>query len=426
MRYTLIFLPLCGLWLTQGILPALAVARHCGGDQPCQCGDVVDKNYTLPADLGPCPARGLAVVSGITLDCAGRAIRGSGEQPSEFGIVLSRGVSNATVKNCEVSGFLRGIRLQGANKNRILHNVTHHNGNFTTHVGYGIDVAGAQENLFQGNHIHHNADEGIHIGTSSHGNQLIDNRVEDNERENVYFLRADRGILRNNVTRGGGANSVFIKHSSFLRLENNTFHDRPVMLRGDAHDNVLVDNEFVETGIVVQAYEEQGTIFRPTRNEFVGGVIANAKECIKFANTSGNIIRNVTLKNCNRSVVAKAENGNVENTFVNVTLPPETIALDATSVVHVRRRFDLIVQDDKGAPVAGARVQGVDARKNSVFDALTGSDGKIPAQELLLYSLTGSTKTSYTPYRLQVSSGQKTVTRDLDASEDAAITITLP
>lgn len=377
-------------------------------------------------DLGPCAARGLAVSSGVTFDCAGHAIRGSGEQSTDFGVVLSNGVVGATVKNCTISGFLRGIRLRGANKNQIVHNIVHHNGNFSTRVGYGIDVAGAQENLFQDNHIHHNADEGIHIGTGSHGNRLVDNRIEDNTRENVYFLRADRGVLRKNLVRGGGASSVFIKHSSFLRLENNIFHDKPVMLRGDAHDNTLADNEFVKAGVIFQAYKEHGVVSHPTKNEVTGGTITGARECVKFSGASGNVIRNITLSQCNVGVTAEAETGNTENVFIGVAVKPEVAALDAKSVINVEWKLAMTVQDDKGAPIVGARIQGFDAQKKLVFDITTGADGRAPTQDVIAYSLRGSTKISLTPYRIQVSSEQKTAVREVNISENVVLTISLP
>jgi parallel beta-helix repeat protein len=422
---TIVFLTCCLWWLGYSLLPSLALARHCGGERSCQCGDVVDTNYILPADLGPCAARGLAVASNVTLDCAGHAVRGSGEQSQDFGITLANGVLGSTIKNCEVSGFLRGIRLRAANKNVIAHNTVHHNGNFATHVGYGIDIAGGQENLLQGNFIHHNADEGLHAGTGSHGNIFIENRVEDNVRENFYFLRADRGVLNKNQTRGGGSNSVFVKHSSFLRLEQNVFHDKPVTFRGDAHDNRLVDNIFVKAGLFFQAYEEQGVVSHPTKNEVIGGTMTDATECVKFTSASGNTIRNLSLVHCSLSVVTKAETGGSENTFIDMFLPPTTVRLDPTSILYVGWRVDITVRSEKGAPLVGARVQGFDAQKNLVFDVVTTTDGKIPPQDVIAYVRKGATKTMRTPHLISVSLEQKSLTQEMKVSEPQNLTISL-
>jgi parallel beta-helix repeat protein len=375
--------------------------------------------------LGPCEKRGLTVRSGVTLDCAGRAIHGSGENSKDFGVALQAETSGATVKNCHISGFLRGVRLRQANKNTILHNTVHHNGNVSARVGYGIDLAGSQDNVFQDNYVHHNADEGIHAGTGSHGNTFIGNRVEDNGRENFYFLRSDRAVLQKNSTRGGGANSVFIKHSSFLRLENNIFRDKPVTFRGDAHDNVLMDNELVSTGVRFESYEEHGAVTRPSKNLISGGKITDAKECLNFSNASGNIVKNIQLTNCSQSVVAKTNEGDASNALIGIPLSPEKLVLDGASVVQVGWQLSVAVQDSKGIPVAGAKVRGVDVAKNVVFEVETTANGVMPPQDVFTYSLRGSTKTEHTPLLLQVSSGQKTTSLELHVTKNSAVTVTL-
>lgn len=405
---------------------SLVFARHCGKSRPCQCGDVVISDYTLSSDLGPCEKRGLTVRSGVTLDCAGHAIHGSGKNSKDFGIALQTGTSGATVKNCHISGFLRGIRLRQANKNKISHNTVYHNGDVSTRVGYGIDLAGSQDNVFQDNYVHHNADEGIHVGTGSHGNIFINNRVEDNGRENFYFLRSDRAVLRKNSTRGGGTDSVFIKHSSFLRLEDNVFRDKPVTFRGDAHDNVLMDNELMNTGVRFQAYEENGVRTHPRKNLVSGGKIINAKECVNFGNASNNIVKDVQFIDCGRSVTARANGGSAENSLINIPILSKTLALDEAAIVHVGWQLSISVQDSKGNPVAGAKVQGIDAQKKILFAIETTVSGVTPPQEVIEYSLQGSTKIERTPIQLQVSFGQRTASLEMRDSKNSIITITLP
>jgi parallel beta-helix repeat protein len=425
MRFAKSFFFIAGVLLFLIGQSSLSFARHCGESRPCQCGDAVVSDYTLSSDLGPCEKRGLTVRSGVTLDCAEHAIHGSGENSKDFGVALQTGTSGATVKDCHISGFLRGIRLRQANKNKILHNTVHHNGNVATRVGYGIDLAGAQDNVFQDNYVHHNADEGIHVGTGSHGNTFIGNRVEDNSRENFYFLRSDRAVLQKNSARGG-ANSIFIKHSSFLRLENNVFRDKPVTFRGDAHDNVLVDNELVNAGVRFESYEERGAITRPSKNLISGGKITGAKECLNFSNTSGNIVKNVQLTDCGRSIVAKVAEGSAENSLISIPLSSEQLTLDKTTVVHVGWQLNIVVQDSKGAPVAGAKVRGVDAQKKVLFEAETAANGVTPPQDVIEYSLEGSTKTERTPVLLQVSSGEKTTSLEVHVTKNSTVTVTLP
>lgn len=405
---------------------SLSFARHCSESRPCQCGDVVVSTYTLSSDLGPCEKRGLSVRSGVTLDCAGHAIQGSGENSKDFGVALQTGTTDATVKNCHISGFLRGIRLRQANKNKIFHNTVHHNGNKSARVGYGIDLAGAQDNIFQDNYIHNNADEGIHVGTGSHGNTFIGNRAEDNGRENFYFLRADRAMLQRNSTRGGGSDSIFIKHSSFLRLENNIFRDKPVTLRGDAHDNVLTDNELVNAGVRFQSYEERGVSTRPSRNLITGGTITNAEKCLNFSDASDNTVKNVKLVNCNQNIVSQVKDGRAENFLIDIPLSVDQLVLDGSAVVHVGRQINIFVQDAKGTPVAGAKVQGFDAQKKILFEAETAVNGATPPQDVIEYSLQGSTKVERPPVQLQVSLGQQTTLLEMHVTKNSTVTVTFP
>jgi parallel beta-helix repeat protein len=154
--------------------PPISAADEYGGSIPCQCGDKVKSDYHMTTNLGPCAAHGLYVASDVTLDCRNHVVRGPGGRGEHFGIYLAKGTTRATVKNCEVTGFIRGIRLQGAHHNRLIDNQVHHNGDSSGHTGYGIDVAAASTaNVLQGNRVHDNADEGIHVGAGSDQNTLL-------------------------------------------------------------------------------------------------------------------------------------------------------------------------------------------------------------------------------------------------------------
>lgn len=426
MKVTLQFFFSCLVVLVFVAAPSLAVARHCGESRPCQCGDVVTDDYTMTANLGPCEKRGLAVASGVTLDCGKQTIRGSGERSEDFGIALQKNATGATIRNCIVTGFQRGIRLKDVKKNKILFNTVHKNGNFSSQVGYGIDVAGAQENIFKGNFVHHNADEGIHVGTGSHGNTFLNNRVEDNGRENFYFLSADKGMLRENSTRGGGSSSVFIKHSAFLHLEKNTFHDKPVILRGNAHDNVLIDNEVLNAGVRFQPYEEQGSWTYPSKNLVSGGKISGASECLSFASAAENMVKDVALSECGRALVLKADVGPTENTIIGIPFTPKAALLDEKSILHVGWRLEILVKEKSGTPVVGANVRGVDAKRQAVFEAVTDTTGAIPPQDIIEQTRRGDTGVTHMPLLVRVSVGKNTVSQEVNVTKHTAVTITFP
>jgi parallel beta-helix repeat protein len=380
----------------------------------------------MTTDLGACPAHGLSVASGVTLDCQNRVIRGPGNPGEHFGIYLVRETTGVTVKNCEVTGFLRGIRLHGAHRNRLIDNHVHHNGDSTRHIGYGVDVAGGSTgNLFQGNRVHENADEGIHIGTASNGNTLIGNHVYDNFRENIYVLRSERGIFQHNTT-GGGSNSLFLKHSAFHRFEHNAFRDRPAMIRGDSHDNQFMDNDFINAGLHFQAYTEGTALTRPSGNVVVGGMIVGAQPCVRFSGAFGNLLKGVQLSRCVGAVVSTGTGASGENTFIGVALNPNELSLDGHSRLHVGWRLDVAVKAANGAAIAGARVRGFDAQRNLTFEAVTAANGTIPTQELVQYSQTGPTKATHTPHTLEVTWNQLTAVQKVAVDGNKAVTISMP
>lgn len=408
------------------LLPGAGAAGECGGLTPCDCGDTVGSDYRMTADLGPCPGHGLYVASGVTLDCGSHITRGPGGRTEHFGIYLARGTTEATVKNCEVSAFLRGIRLQGAHQNRLIDNHVHHNGDSAGHTGYGIDIAGGStDNLLQGNRVHDNADEGIHIGTGSHRNALIGNHVYANFRENIYILWSDGGIFQHNTTHGG-SNSLFLKHSAFNRLERNTFRDRTAAIRGDSHDNQFVDNDFINTGLHFQAFKEGDTLTRPTGNVVVGGSIVGAKPCVRFSGAVGNLIKGVLLGKCAGDVASTGAGAPVENTFIGVALNPGNFSLDVDSRVRMGWRLDVSVKNANGSAVGGARVQGFDAYNNLVFETVTTPNGAIPTQDVIQYSQKGPTRTYHTPHMLRVTADQMSASRKVAIDGDKAVILSIP
>jgi hypothetical protein len=193
-----------------GALVALAVsvfhvpavlAGTCGGTVRCQCGDTVTSDYTMntmntpTGGLGPCSGHGLVLTSNVALDCQDFSIVGLGNGSEQYGIYLhgdtGAPVTGVTVERCEVSRFLRGIRLRAAEHSTILDNFSHGNGDFAAHVGYGIDVATtSRDNLFQGNTIAGNADEGIHL-VQTRGRTNSWGMCSSTTSEQIYVLSSD-------------------------------------------------------------------------------------------------------------------------------------------------------------------------------------------------------------------------------------------
>ncbi len=408
--------------------PGSAFAASCGGGVPCKCGDTVTANYTLMQDLGPCRGHGLVVKSGVSLDCRDSRITGLGDGSEQFGIFLNgrpgSEVMGTTIRNCRVSGFLRGIRLRSASNNVIAGNIATGNGNMRTHEGYGIDVSGASpNNLLEGNRTEGNADEGIHIGYGSHKNRLVGNTSSDNYRENLYLLGANGGVFLRNTLGGGGVNSLYLKDSSFNRFEDNTFVGKTARVIGDSHDNQFVNNTFSGAGLHFTEYKAKPAR-SPAKNHVRGGRIAGAAECVRFTSSSGNVIADVAFSDCKTAVRAESPAGPSENTLLGE--PPVTMRLDEGSTVNLGVPVTVHVRETTGAPVQGAQVQAKDASGATAFTAVTDDTGSIPVQIVIAETRTATRPTTRGPFTLTVEKpGYAMETRTIPATEPANLSISL-
>lgn len=407
------------------------LAGSCGGAIPCRCGDTVTADYTMTGSLGPCPGHGLVVQSGATLDCQGFAIVGLGDGSEQYGVYLQGDtgaeVTGAAVTRCDVSRFIRGIRLRAADGNVILANASHDNGNFSGHVGYGIDIAlASKDNLLQENTVQGNADEGIHLGSGTGPNQLVGNVLFDNYREQLYVLASDGNTFTGNRAYGSGSNSLYLKDSRDNTLQGNTFKDRTARVTGDASGNVFLDNTFVNATLQFRVYEATPDRI-PTGNAVSGGSMSHTGTCLRFTRTWGNTVTDVAMDACGSQVLSEGTATEPSsNTIVSIPLDPARVSVDANSTLAVGWWLDLHVRDGGGVPIPGARVQAVDADESPVFDVLTDGGGNLPSEILLQYVQTGSAVTGRTPHTLTTTkNGYPVDSRVLQATQDQDVTVVL-
>ncbi|MBD3310807.1 hypothetical protein GF351_06330, partial [Candidatus Woesearchaeota archaeon] len=99
----------------------MAIITECGGTDPCECGDkliadrILDENDALTG----CTSTALKIQTpGLTLDCNGSQITGTSAN-SNNGVHIQSGDVN--VKNCEISSFGIGIRIdEGSGDNIVI------------------------------------------------------------------------------------------------------------------------------------------------------------------------------------------------------------------------------------------------------------------------------------------------------------------
>ncbi len=201
------------------------------------CGSTITTNTTLTANLGPCAGEGLAVgANGITLDCAGHTIEGTGSSP---GIDLS-GVTSVTVENCYVMIFDQGFFLSLASGNTLT-------GNNADNNTAGFVLASSSSNTLTGNTANYNA-YGFSL-THSSKNKLSGNTADGNTQSGflLQYHSAHNRLTTNTADGNGHSGFLLQKGSNKNALTGNTadrdfdgftlLHSKSNTLTGNAADS---------------------------------------------------------------------------------------------------------------------------------------------------------------------------------------------
>jgi parallel beta-helix repeat protein len=312
LRRFAVSLPLAVLLLV-GVAVGTAPAANCGGSTACKCGDTVTRSAALAANIGVCTGTGLKVLSGVTLDCRGRTITGNNLSNAKYGVLLDK-TKRATVKNCRITGFRKGIRLAGGSENQITGNELFTNGD------YGIDLSGgSRANVMAGNNLWNNRDEGIHVGTGAHDNVIRDNILTRNKHENIYVLDSDGTRITGNTITTNDSAAIFLKHANDSYVADNIVLYGAIYVRGDSAGNTFEDNALRGNGYYFQAYLEAGMWTFPHDNDVLGGQVENTKTCLRFEGAYDNTVEGLRLDDeCQVTMVpagGQASSGNVVHTL---------------------------------------------------------------------------------------------------------------
>jgi hypothetical protein len=203
----------------QVVSPMNAVAQE---DQPPQgtvaCGQVVQGNVTLTANLN-CTGDGLIVGDdGTTINLNGFGIYGPGADSSKVGIGVSE--DNVAINGPGIiSGFQAGILATGAKELAVTSLIMQNNqiaGFFT-----GADLASIQENIIKNNNI-------AVASHSASGINIESNLMDSNALAGVTFVNTDESAVSSNNIQGS-QNALFMDSQS---TEN-------TVQLNNAHDNVV-------------------------------------------------------------------------------------------------------------------------------------------------------------------------------------------
>jgi len=189
---------------------------------------------TLDSDL-TCSGNGLVIVTdGITLDCNGRSVTGSGFGGGHFGIELV-GRTGVTVKNCHVTAFGEGFFLQGSSGNTLKGNTA--NGNSR---GFHL-ISGSSSNTLEGNTANGNFDIGFVLSSESSGNTLKGNTANGNFDIGIHLKDAFGNTLEGNKANENSRGFHLIRSSGNTLAGNKGNDNSDVGFSLEASENNLLE-----------------------------------------------------------------------------------------------------------------------------------------------------------------------------------------
>jgi parallel beta-helix repeat protein len=199
--------------------------------------------------------------SNIIIDGGGYTVEGGGGPENRSGFSLCN-VSEVTIKNTNINGFIYGIYLESTSNNTLFgNNITENNfdgvrldncsnnrifgntltennmdgiwvgyslnntisGNNMTNNGYGVRLDSSSDNSISGNNITVCNWVGVYLGSSSN-NSVFGNNITENNLDGIRLYHSSNNTISgNNMTNNGYGMRLF--YSSSNRLTGNSMAD---------------------------------------------------------------------------------------------------------------------------------------------------------------------------------------------------------
>jgi hypothetical protein len=243
------------------------------------CGETIEADTTLDADVLGCPNNGVVIdASGVTLDLAGHTIEGTRRG---FGVVTGVGASRVTVKNGKVGRFhnavvlvaggdhvVRDVRVYDSHDGVLLNSVGGallERVTATGNDGSGIHTPVSRNVTIRRSHIHDNA-AGVG-GLGLQGSAIVRNTIERNTFYGILYGSVTGSTFeRNLVYANGGFGIMLIEGSTgnrFIRNRVSKTVGDGMILAEDSAANLLYRNRFNRnTGDGVEVLGAGATLIR--------------------------------------------------------------------------------------------------------------------------------------------------------------------
>jgi parallel beta-helix repeat protein len=242
----------------------------------------VSSDTVLIANITCATSNGVNIIGDdVTLDCNGNSILGSGTGSG----VLVDGRKNVIIKNCNITGFYYGIKVQNSRNVQII----------------------------QGNDIRLNDFYGIYLYQSN------DTRIEDNaiinDNNGVYSLSSlNTTVTNNSINLHKKFYGIYLFNSNNNTVSNNTMWNNyhGVYLVNSSYTNVSNNN--ISNSDVYNIFVHKGT----TNSYFFDNKLHSASEGIRLkdSSNSNNFINNTVT---NHTAYGVHSSDSDSNTFTNNT-----------------------------------------------------------------------------------------------------------
>ncbi|VVB77935.1 Right handed beta helix region [uncultured archaeon] len=271
-------------------------------------------------------------VSNVILDCAGFYIRNYSINSSGIYAGSENGISNITIKNCNIS--IRrvfpngnGILFSNVNNSFLINNI------LTNSSYYGIFLYSSSNNQIINNTANSNYNIGIYINLSSN-NTLIRNTVNSNAGEGIFLYSSSNNQIINNTANLNFWSGIDVYSSSNNQIINNTANSNigiissGIRISNSSNNTVKYNTANSNFGIPQQVGVAIGIYISDSDNNIIAENTLNRNYGpriggigLELDNSLNNIIANNTLDS-NRGVYA---NGfylysSSNNTFLNNTI----------------------------------------------------------------------------------------------------------
>ena len=320
--------------------------------------------------------------SNVLLDCKGFYILNSSIEGVGIYAGSESGLTNITVKNCNVTmkNTGSGVYFNLVNNSFIINNTLNSN-------AYGVTILGSNNQIIN-NTVNLNSNNGIDLGWSLN-NSIINNTANSNLFGIALSSSSNNQIINNTANSNGFSGISFISFSDNNNLTGNYINSNGYGISLSLSSK----NIFTNNHIWNCTDPTYGCIYVSTsqNNSFTGGLINLSLSPLILINSdsNNNLFKDVTLLGAIKNDTFIASNS-INNTFLNVSYNSSKEYVESGSSLIRKWYYQAYVNHTEGGMVNNASVYAANSSDYYVFNTTTNASGWIPVQILTQYINNGT------------------------------------